>query len=521
MRVTLVFALMLLAAGLPPAFALVAAPPHPIPQVVAGFAVSPLVSLAVPTSIEFGRGDADGPDLYATTLSGSVMQVSLTWTAAGPVVSGVSTYAAGFSQPLGLDFDGDVLYVADSHDGTESGRPADGRVTRVDPDGTRTVVVDGLPNGRHNTNNLRFAPDGRLVITNGNPNDNGKDPQPDVFPYSGALLSVDVDEVSASPALLRWKNGTQAIPANQIASHPLNADFASKVQVVAHGFRNVYDVAYSPAGVPYTAMNGADDPSSQDALFKVAPGANYSFPKCFNVGLPGATGAGVAVSPNPLFVGASCAGVPPATALLGWHVCATGLDFPTAGAWAFPAAFQDSVYVAECGPFFPEPAQDPSAHNTGHKVVRVRLDANGDAVEVADFLTGLALPTDVRFGPDGAMYVADAGVVLRVAGVPRPTVPVLAAGFTFVSPVVIVPAGSTVEWQGVLLPHTVTTSDDLQDALGGVPNDPDNADGDPDTFDLPLGQGSVAQHTFEDPGVYPYFCALHRQLGMVGAVVVV
>ena len=523
MRLTILLVPLLLAPVLPAADALVPVPPHPVPQVVAGFAVSPLAQVTVPTAIEFGPGDGDGPDLYATTLTGSVVRVALSWTSAGPVATGSSTYASGFSQPLGLVFDGAVLYVSDSHPGAESGR-TDGRVTRVDPNGTRTVVVDGLPNGRHNTNNLRFAPDGRLAIANGNPNDNGMDPDADVFPYSGAILSVNVTEVGASPAVLRWRdaNGTPIAP-GVLAGHPRNADFAAKVQVVGYGFRNVYDVAYSPAGAPYTATNGADSPSSQDALYKISPGADHGFPRCYNVGAPGATGAGVTVEPNPLFPAASCAGVPPATALLGWHVCATGLDFPVAtGAWAFPASFQDSVYVAECTPFFPETDKGVDAHNTGHKVVRVRLDANGDAVEVADFLTGLVLSTDVRFGPDGAMYVADAEGVLRVAPVPRPAaVPVEAVGFSFVSPVVVVPAGTAVEWNGRLLPHTVTTSDGILEAVQGTPNDLANADGDPDTFNQFLPQGGVYRHTFEEPGIYPYYCALHRSFGMVGAVVVV
>lgn len=381
-----------------------------------GFALAPLSPVPVATAIAFGPGDGDGPDLYATALAGDVVRVSLLWTAAGPVAEGVSTYESGFSQPLGLVFDGDVLYVADSVEGAESGR-LDGRVTRVE-DGERTVVVSGLPNGRHNTNNLRFGPDGRLYIANGNPNDNGQlGGEVDVFPYSGAILSVDVDEVAASPATLRWKTDDGApIAAEDIPSHPLNADFAAKVRVLAWGFRNVYDVAFSPAGDAYTATNGADEPSSQDLLYRLTPGVDYGYPFCYNEGEPGATGAGVTVVPNPVFADAArCEGVPAATALLGWHICATGLDFPTDGANAFPEAYRSSVYVAECGPFFPEPAEKGlSTHDTGHKVARVALGPDGEAIEVRDFVTGLALPTDVLFGPDGAMYIADAQMLYRV-----------------------------------------------------------------------------------------------------------
>lgn len=402
-----------------------------VPEVALGFTLAPLVPVPAATAITFGPGGADGEDLYATTLTGLVMRYPLAWTPAGPVPAGQpSIFASNFGSPLGLVWHEGALFVADSHDGLESGQ-TDGRVTRIDG-ATRAVVIDGLPNGRHNTNNLRSGPDGRLYVTNGNPNDNGVEGgSPDVFPYSGAILSVDAAEVTASPAILRWRdaNGVR-IPESQIAAHPSNADFAAKVDVLAWGFRNVYDVAFSPAGIAYTGMNGADDPDSQDALYKIAPGTDYGFPFCYNEGPDAGTAGSIVVVPNPVFNDASrCAGVAPATALLGWHTCATGLDFPRAsGAWAFPAAWRSSVYVAECGPFQPdrvlaETLNSPTLHNTGHKIVRVALDANGEATEVRDFITGLALPTDVQFGPDGAMYVGDLEMVYRVA----PAVPALAA----------------------------------------------------------------------------------------------
>jgi glucose/arabinose dehydrogenase len=427
---------------LAPAFLLglfaVGAPTHvlgqtsPVPEVVAGFAISPLATVPVPTALAFGPGGLDGPDLYVTSLSGDVFRVEILWTPLGPVATGTSTFVSEFSQPLGLAFGDDgVLYVSDSHPGAESGR-TDGRLTRV-VNGAKTVIVDGIPNGRHNTNHLRFGPDGLLYIANGNPNDSGCPDgscvggDPDVFPYSGAVLFVNAKKVSADPAVLHWidKNG-DPIPPDEIAHPRNNHDFRRKVRVYASGFRNIFGVAFAPPGLPYagdayTAMNGADDPSSQDPLYRITPGVDYRYPFCYNVGPAGGTGAEVTVSPNPLFPDADCSTAPPATALLGWHVCATGLDFPTQGLASFPAPFQSSVYVAECTPFFPDPqsVQDPlnASHNTSHKVARVELDANGEAVRVSDFVTGLVLATDVLFGPDGAMYIADAEQIFRVAPV--------------------------------------------------------------------------------------------------------
>ncbi len=404
----------------------------PVPGVVAGFTIQPLATVAAPTALAFGPGSVDGPDLYATSLTGDVVRVDLLWTPLGPIAAGASTFSSGFSQPLGLVFDSDgALYVSDSHPGAESGR-TDGRLTRI-VGGVKKVIVDGLPNGRHNTNHLRFGPDGMLYFTNGNPNDSGCPESgcvggdPDVFPYSGAVLYVNAKKVSADPAVLHWTDASgNPIPPDQIALPKNNHDFRRKVRVYASGFRNIFGVAFAPTGLPYagdayTAMNGADDPSSQDTLFQITPGVDYRYPFCFNVGPAGGVGSQVTVTPNPLFPDADCSTAAPATALLGWHVCATGLDFPTSsGLAAFPEAFRSSVFVGECAFFFPEPdpiVQDPAtaSHNTSHKVARVELGANGEAVRVSDFVTGLVLATDVLFGPDGAMYIADAEQIYRVA----------------------------------------------------------------------------------------------------------
>ncbi|MCA1813468.1 MAG: PQQ-dependent sugar dehydrogenase [Halobacteriales archaeon] len=390
-----------------------------VPEVALGYAASVISAIPAPTGLAFGPG---GPDLYATDLVGDVWRVPLVWTPAGPVVAGPpSMPATGFSSPQGLVATDGALFVSDSHPGAENAR-TDGRVTRVDSDGTKTVVVDGIPNGRHNTNHLRVGPDGRMYIANGNPNDNGRDGgDADVFPYSGALLSVDAQEVSARPAVLHWRDDAgNAIPADQVAGHARNADFTSKVHVLAHGFRNVYGIAFDSAGRAYTGMNGADDPSSQDAFFTVAPGSDYGFPFCYNVGVPGAVGEGVSVAPNPVvFPDHDCSGTPAASALLGWHVCATGIDIAPASF----GRFGGSAFVGECGPFYQDDVNkildDPmhATYDLGHKVARVALDADGTPTSVTDFMLNV-LPTDVLFGPDGAMYVADGAVVWRVAALP-------------------------------------------------------------------------------------------------------
>src|SRR5205814_1939442 len=95
----------------------------------------------------------------------------------GGLLGPAQPFASGFNDPLGVAVDSDgTVYVSDSHASSTPGRTTDGRVLRVSADGaTKGVVIDGLPNGRHNTNGLAIhnTPTGRrLYITNGSSTDN-------------------------------------------------------------------------------------------------------------------------------------------------------------------------------------------------------------------------------------------------------------------------------------------------------------------------------------------------------------
>lgn len=436
------------------------------PAFAGRFLLSPLVPVGFPTAIRFGPGDGgfgdpgagdDREDLYAATIDGDILRFHIQWTAAGPVVRDRTVAADGFRQPLGVAFHrrgpppdvparnpegpgegpkGDALLVSDSRTNERTGR-IDGRVVLVE-EGGRRAIVDGLPNGRHNTNHLVFAPDGRLFIANGNTTDDGcEGGPPEVFPYSGAFLAVDVDEVEDDPAVLRWVDGDgERIPPGAIADHPINESFAETVDVVAHGFRNPYGIAFGPDGVPYAGMNGADVPASQDAFYRLdePEGTDYRYPFCFDEGPVGATGGDVRLEPNPVAGELDChvfddvddpadidcseADHPTADALLGWHVCATGLDFPADGPFAFPDGLRTDAFLAECGTFTPgesaeRTTESRDTRNTGHKVTHVAI-REGAVTGVRDFLAGLGLPTDVAFGPQGAMYVADIDAIHRI-----------------------------------------------------------------------------------------------------------
>jgi len=106
-------------------------------------------------------------------------------------------------------------------------------------------------------------------------------------------------------------------------------------------------------------------------------------------------------------------------------------------------------------------------------------------------------------------------------------------------------AGQTVEWdaQGPLFPHTITFGQEPVDLMNPSPDvtvDPDGArhaiiastsDSTHSGFiiqafqerrglpQLPLGVTRF-RVTFPNPGIFPYICALHDEMGMVGQVTV-
>lgn len=402
--------------------------PHPVPDAADGFQVHVLSTLPAPTAIAFAPGEE--PDrMFAASLEGTVYRLGLAWTPAGPVPTSLEVLHEGLSNPFGLAYVNGTLFASAVHEGQVEGRE-DAVVWEIDGE-QRRAVVDGLPAGRHQTNHLREGPSGSLHVGLGPADTPPNQTITNVDPYSGSLLAFDPAEVTTEPAVLHWfDEDGERIPEEEMASHPRNEDFNEKLDVVAHGLETAFGLGFHHDGSLYIPMMGGDDPTSQDVLYRIEPGSDYGFPECINVGPSGGTGDDVRVEPSPAFPEADCSRVPAGTALLGWHVGSTGLGVPSQGSFAFPEPFfSDAVYVSEVGPLATQ-ALVPgvletgfTANETGHKVTRVVVDDEGEALRLDDFLTGLALPIDVRFGPQGSMYVPDAGadVVWRIAPTPVET----------------------------------------------------------------------------------------------------
>ena len=211
-----------------------------------GYTVTPFATgLNHPTALTLGPAGV----IYATEQKGRV--VSFRAGAKRPVV-----FAQGLrDSTLGLVFADGKLLVSDK-----------GRVTSFsDSDHNRVadrseVILKGLPNGRHQQDNLARGPDGRVYLGEGSRCDACK-PRP----REASILSFRPD--------------------------------GSDVRVVATGLRNPYGLAFDSSGVLYATDNGRDDhgDSVPEELNRITPGGRYGYPSCW--GIRKGTGCAGTVAP--------------------------------------------------------------------------------------------------------------------------------------------------------------------------------------------------------------------------------
>ena len=368
-----------------------------------------------PSSLDFGRDTRDGKGLrlyVADFLEGRILAID----DVGGVGAEQQVFADGLDGPLGIVVGkGGSVFVADS-EGPRKGpfgfRPY-GRVWRLrdtNRDGVadkRNVVLKDLPNGRHNTNGLAFGPDGMLYVTNGNSTDDGVEGgEAEVMPWSGSVVRV-------SPRAKR-----RSI-----------TDLKRRRALVAFGWRNVYDLAFSPydRSKLFVPMNGLDDArkgstgenpidpnlaDSDDLLYATDINDrkidNFGFPSClYNKEKRGNLRPFDNPNPDTIKRFGRCPKkrVPRPLSSFGLHPSADGLAFQTTKGWG--PEYRNDLFVAEWGSLFGAPA--------GHKVVRVELSPNGKRVVAQHDFLSTDLPIDVVFDNSGAMFVADfSGSIFKV-----------------------------------------------------------------------------------------------------------
>jgi glucose/arabinose dehydrogenase len=302
--------------------------------------------LSQPTAMAYGP---DGR-IYVTQTGGTL--VSITRGTRTPRV-----LVRGLRVPLGLAWRGADLFVSES-----------GRLERLTLRGGRLVarrtIVERLPYGLHQQDNVVLGPNGRLFWGSGSTCD--ACPQRDA--RSATVLSLRPD--------------------------------GSDLRVRARGLRNAYGLAFQPkTGRLYATVNGQDeldrpdDPEPAEMLVVVRQGAFFGWPRCW----PNA---------RTLRLSGSCRGVTKPAAYLEPHSSADGLAFYTGQ--TFPRAYRGDVFVAEWGQYLSE--------RFGRRVVRVELRPDGFGRRVTSFASGFAHPLALLVDRRGGLLVADwgPGIVYRI-----------------------------------------------------------------------------------------------------------
>ena len=318
--------------------------------------------------------DPDGNLLVSLTSQGKV--VALPDKNGDGVADAVVTVLDGLNKPHGLAFGPEEkprLYVAET-----------GRVAAFDYDPERLTatseqkIADLPPGGRHFTRSLLFLPgtrDRRLLISVGSSCDACEEED---WRYA-KILAVDPD--------------------------------GGELETFASGLRNSVFMAVHPQSKHVWATEmGRDflgDNLPPDEINIILEGRHYGWPYCYGKRLhddkTDPTGA------HREF----CKDTIPSFIDLPAHSAPLGLAFFPA---EWPQEFRHDLLVAFHGSW-------NRTEPTGYKVVRYKLDAAGNFIDVEDFITGwltpagaLGRPVDILIKDEGVIFISDdkAGVVYRV-----------------------------------------------------------------------------------------------------------
>lgn len=354
-----------------------------------GFSISIFASgLADPRVMAY---DPDGNLLVSIPSEGKV--VAVPDKDANGVADKTVIVVSGLNKPHGLAFrcEGGAtaqeckLYIAESD-----------QIAMFDYDREKMVVsnkkkIIDLPNGgEHFTRTIGFGPDGRLYVSIG----------------SDCNVCVEADNMRAKIFFM-------------------NSD-GSDFKEFAHGLRNTVFFTWHPVT---REMWGTDmgrdflgDDLPPDEINILKEGGNYGWPICYGKNIHDTNFDKNTYIRNPClspFETPSYIDIPAHSAPLGLAFVPKDTEKGKLGTNAvWPENYWYNLFVAYHGSWN---RTDP----TGYKVVRYKLDANGNYLGVEDFITGWLKPGDGAYGrpadimvlPGGIMFITDdkAGSIYRVS----------------------------------------------------------------------------------------------------------
>jgi glucose/arabinose dehydrogenase len=341
--------------------------------------------------------------------------------------------ARGLRPPVnGLTYHQGNFYVS------EGGHP--GRISRLNPAGERTTVLDNLPGpGSYYTNMVAFGPDGKLYFSQGAMTNSGivgldavaagwlqHLPRTHDLPgYAVTLAGVNIETANPLHNELGERVrtgafvpfGTQTQPGERLpAQLPCTAGImrcnpdGSELELVAWGLHNAYGIGFLPDGRLLATEQGADDRGSRplnnvpDQLFEIHQGAWYGWPDFIGEEPVTAEQYRPLQGPAPTFVLTHHHELPPPQRpLLRFPAHTAGVKFAV-----LPASLPQwagQICMAFFGAEIPMLA--PAGPRLGRTVARIDPLDWSVHVLVAD---PLIRPIDVRFNPtDNALYILDFG----------------------------------------------------------------------------------------------------------------
>lgn len=327
-----------------------------------GFAIAVFAKTESPRMLAFSPGGT----LLATSASAGTVTGFLDQQHRG-IASAAVGVLADLNSPHGIAFHNGYLYIAEIT-----------RLVRYDWDEEHTrasnpTLITSLPEtgGGHTTRTILFA-NGKLYVS------------------AGSSCNVCKETDSRRAAVTE-----------------MNED-GSDSHIFASGLRNAVGLAFNEkTGTVWATDNGRDwlgddlPPDEIDDLGK--NGGDFGWPYCYGNHVPDTKFGGTAEH---------CQNTIPPKVELQAHSAPLGLIFYTGK--MFPPDYRGDLFVALHGSW-------NRSVPTGYKIVRVKLDDNGDPIKTEDLITGWLAPGETRLGkwmgrpvgfaigPDGSLYISDDG----------------------------------------------------------------------------------------------------------------